>query len=85
MANSSRFALPTVTAPAAFRRATTVESTTGMNGSSIREAAVVRTPFVESRSFTATGTPVSGVASPERSRSSAACACSRARSSVKVM
>ena len=49
------------------------------------KAAVVCTPRVESRSFTATGTPVSGPASPARSRASAASACASARSSVKVM
>jgi hypothetical protein len=49
--------LADVTAPAAFRRATTVQSITGTKFSSMREDAVVRTPFVESRSFTPTGCP----------------------------
>jgi len=85
MANSSRFVLPTITAPASLSFCTTVQSTIGMNPSSIFEAALVWMPFVESRSFTATGIPVSGPALPEASARSAAAASSRARSSVNVM
>src|SRR5688572_3545597 len=47
IANSSRLALPTNTAPASRSRATTVQSTMGTKCSSILEAAVVSTPFVE--------------------------------------
>ena len=85
IANSSRFVLPTITAPASFSRCTTVQSMIGTKPSSIFEAAVVWIPCVESRSFTATGTPVSGPASPAARRASAASASASARSSVNVM
>ena len=85
IANSSMLALPTKTASCSRRRATTVQSMIGTKRSSIREPAVVWTPFVESTSLSASGMPVSGAASPARSRSSAASACASAASSVIVM
>src|SRR5439155_10866712 len=68
MANSSQFVLPTTTAPARSRRATTVASYGGTNDSSIFDPAVVLTPRVHRLSLSATGTPASG-ASRHRSRS----------------
>ena len=41
IANSSQFVFPTITAPAARRRVTTVASYDGRNPRRIREAAVV--------------------------------------------
>ena len=78
------FALPTKTAPCSRSRATTVQSMTGTKPSSMREPAVVWTPRVESTSFSAIGMPVSGAASPARSRASAASACASACSRVSV-
>src|SRR5262249_48212569 len=60
MANSSQLVLPTMTAPAASRCATTVASKGGTNFSRILDDAVVRTPRVQRLSFKATGTPASG-------------------------
>src|SRR3954447_19205367 len=70
MANSSQLVLPTITAPARVRRETTVASYGGTNASRIFDEAVVRTPFVQMLSLSATGTPASGA-----SRN-----CSRSRS-----
>src|SRR5437763_15369982 len=47
IANSSQLVFPMTTAPAASSRATTVALYGGTNVSSIREDAVVRTPFVQ--------------------------------------
>src|SRR5690348_3653844 len=60
IANSSQFALPTMTAPAASSRCTTVASYGGTKCSRMRDDAVVRTPFVQMLSLMATGTPASG-------------------------
>ena len=60
MANSSQFSLPRITAPAASRRATAVQSYGGTKFSRIFEPAVVRTPRVTITSLIATGTPASG-------------------------
>src|SRR5262249_30106932 len=57
IANSSMFVLPSTGSPAALQRAATVESATGMKPERIFDAAVVSTPFVEIRSFSAIGTP----------------------------
>ena len=62
IANSSQFALPMMTAPAASMRCTAVASYGGTNRSRMREEAVVRTPRTHRLSFTAMGTPMSGPA-----------------------
>src|SRR5687768_2898794 len=64
IANSSQFVLPTITAPAASSRVTTVASYGGMNESRIFDEAVVRMPRTHMLSFSAIGTPASG---PRRS------------------
>ena len=84
IANSSMFALPTNTAPCSRSRATTVQSMTGMNPSSIREPAVVWTSRVERTSLSAIGMPVSGEAPPAWIRASAASACASASSRLRV-
>ena len=60
IANSSQLVLPTMTAPAACSRSTTVASYGGTNVSRIRDDAVVRMPRVQMLSLSATGTPASG-------------------------
>src|SRR5437660_12429686 len=60
IANSSQLVLPTMTAPAASSRATTVASYGGTNCWSIFDEAVVRKPRVQMLSLIATGTPASG-------------------------
>src|SRR5437667_11926034 len=60
IANSSQFVFPTITAPAASSRITTVASNGGTNCSRIFDDAVVRTPRVHKLSFNATGTPARG-------------------------
>ena len=84
IANSSMFVLPTKTASCARSRSTAVQSARGVKSSSIREPAVVRTPRVERTSLRAIGMPVSGAASPARSRASAASACASASPAVTV-
>src|SRR5688572_33476518 len=59
MANSSRFVLPTATAPAAATRCTTVASYGGRHPSRMRELHVVAMPRVQRLSFSAIGTPAS--------------------------
>ena len=59
-ANSVRLVLPNKTAPALFKLATAVASSSGMNSDIKREPTVVRTPLVHNWSFTATGTPCIG-------------------------
>src|SRR5207248_461607 len=78
IANSSRFVLPTMTAPCASRRSTTVAEYTGTYPSRMRDPAVVGIFFVPMMSLHAHGIPVRSGASPRRRRSSAARACSRA-------
>ena len=56
IANSSQFVLPTITAPAASSRVTTVASYGGMNESRIFDEAVVRMPRTHMLSFSAIGT-----------------------------
>src|SRR6202040_2542491 len=58
--NSGVVVLPTRIAPAAFSRATAVESAAGTLSASATEPKVVRTPAVLTRSLTANGTPCSG-------------------------
>ena len=83
IANSSRFVFPTMTAPCASRRSTTVAEYAGMYPSRMREPAVVGIFFVPMMSLHAHGMPVSGGASPALSRASAARACARAWSSER--
>ena len=81
MANSSRFVLPTMTAPAARSRSTTVASYGGRQPSRIFDEHVVGTPRVQKLSLSATGTPASGPGSSPRSmRRSMASAWARASS-----
>ncbi len=56
-----------------------------MKLSSMREPQDVRTPSVQNRSLCASGTPVSGPASPAAIRASAASAWASAISGVTVM
>src|SRR3990172_2965354 len=63
IANSSMLSLPRITAPASFSFLTTVASYGGTKFSSMREAQVVLTSFVQKMSFIAMGTPVRGVRS----------------------
>ena len=72
IANSSQLVLPTMTAPAASSRATTVASYGGTKCSRIFDAAVVRTPRVHRLSLSATGTPASGSDALSDARSMAA-------------
>ena len=69
IANSSMFDLPTMTAPAAFKRSITAASYGGTKFSSMREPHVVRTPRVIRTSLMQAGIPVRGAASPRARRS----------------
>src|SRR4051794_41481198 len=60
IANSSRFVLPTITAPASRSRVTTVASYGGFHPSRMRDEHVVGMPRVHMLSLRATGTPASG-------------------------
>src|SRR5262245_42114492 len=80
IANSSQFVLPTITAPAASRRRTTVASYGGTNESRIRDDAVVRMPRTQRLSLSATGTPASG---PRAAPLSRARSTSAARASAR--
>ena len=81
MANSSRLVLPTMTAPAARSRSTTVASYGGRQPSRIFDEHVVGMPRVHMLSLSATGTPASGPGSrPAATASSTARAAARASS-----
>ena len=81
MANSSRLVLPTITAPAARSRVTTVASYGGFHPSRMRDEHVVGMPRVQRLSFKATGTPASGPgSSPATTLASTAAAASCASS-----
>ena len=82
IANSSMLSLPTITAPSALSRATTVASYGGTNPARILEPQVVGTPAVHSTSLSATGIPVSGRQLPDAIARSAASACRSASSAV---
>ncbi len=85
-ANSCRLHLPTMTAPAALRRAVTVASDEATRPARTREAAVVGTPATSIRSLSDTGRPSSRESdSPRASRASAARAARAANSRVTVM
>src|ERR1700747_851360 len=60
MANSSMFSLPSATAPAAARRAVTVDSEGGTDPRRIFEAQVVSMPRVQKMSLIPSGPPASG-------------------------
>ena len=64
MANSSRFTLPTITAPAALSFFITVALYGGIKFSRIFDPQVVRIPFVQTISLMDKGMPVSGVTVP---------------------
>src|SRR5688572_2763065 len=83
MANSSRLVLPTMTAPAASRRSTTVALYGGTKPCRILDEAVVGTPAVHMLSLRAIGTPCSGPAG--RPAASSRLARSRARSAITVL
>src|SRR6266511_2666452 len=78
-AHSCMFVLPTVTAPAGRSRATTGASASGTRSARIRDPAVVRTPAVSKRSFSAIGAPASAA------DGDVARALASARSAVMVM
>ncbi len=83
IANSSRLVLPTLTAPAARRRPTTVASYGGHHPSRIFDEHVVGMPLVHRLSFNAIGTPASGPGSrPAATAASTAAASARAWSAV---
>ena len=86
MANSSRLALPTMTASAAASFSVTVASYGGTKFASIFEAHVVLIPFVHILSFNAPGIPASGeTVSPRAIFSSTAFALAIAVSCVRVI
>lgn len=68
IANSSKFVLPTITAPAAFKRSTTVASYMGTKFCNILEAHVVGTPLVQKLSLTAIGIPSRGLCAPDKEK-----------------
>ena len=78
------FALPSITVPAAFSRATTVASYGDTKFESIFEPQVVSTPSVQKMSLWAIGMPASAGAPPACSRSSATAAAASAASRVTV-
>ncbi len=76
--NSSQLVFPTTTHPAAFSRATHVASSAATKPARILEPAVDGSPATFTLSFTASGTPASGIASPEPTRRSTSSAAARA-------
>jgi len=83
IANSSRFVLPTMMAPASRKRDTTVASYGGFQPSRIFDEHVVSMPWVHKLSFMAMGTPASGpIGRPAAMSASIASACARAASAV---
>ena len=77
--------LPTMTAPAARRRSTMMQSASGTSPAWAARPKVVRIPAVSCRSLTATGTPGSARSrSPAFSAASARAASSSARSAQTV-
>src|SRR5690606_10469406 len=82
MANSSMLSLPSITAPSRQRLAVTVDSYSGLKPSRMWPAAWVCPPLVAKRSFTPSGIPSSGPASPRAILSALALAMSRACSGV---
>src|SRR5688572_11934731 len=85
MANSSMFVLPSVTAPASFRRPTTCASYGATKFESILEPQEETQPLVQKMSLCAMGTPVSGPARPAARALSASRACARVSSSSSEM
>ena len=83
-ANSGVVVLVRITAPASRSRATTVASAAGTWSANSADPAAVRRPRVLMMSFTPTGTPSSGPASPIRHRWAERLACARASSSLRV-
>ena len=84
--NSGVVVLPTSTAPASRSRRTGTASSAGTWSAKISDPIVVRTPLVNTRSFTENGTPWSGPSgSPRITAASARRAVSRASSAVTVM
>ena len=77
MANSVMLVLPSSTAPACFRLAMMVASSSGTKSARMRVPPVVRTPFVQNWSLTATGMPCIG---PRYSPRAMAASASRAAS-----
>ena len=86
IANSSIFVLPIIIAPASSNFLITVASYIGVKFSSILEAHVVLTPFVQILSFIAIGTPPSTpISSPLSNLCCSFSALSYAISLVKVI
>ena len=84
--NSGVVVLPMRMAPASRSRRTGTASSVGTWSAKISDPIVVRTPFVNTRSFTENGTPWSGPSrSPRITAASARRAVSRASSAVTVM
>ncbi len=83
---SSRFSLPSITTPAAFRRRVTSASSAGTRSLKTPAAAVVRTPAVSILSLSAMGTPCKELTArlALRCRSHSR-ACAMAESSSSVM
>ena len=85
-ANSCRFSLPTITAPACFNWRTSSASSAGTRSRNWLLAAVVRTPAVSRRSFSPIGMPCRGPRQRPAMTSASACrACSSADSAVTVI
>ena len=83
--NSGVFVLPTVTAPAARARCTTIASRSGMLSRKNGDPRVVRMPAVSKRSLCAIGSPCRGPSgAPRACASSARAASARARSATRV-
>src|SRR5712691_9569586 len=83
IANSSMLVLPSITAPAKFKRSITAALYGGLKFSNIREPQVVGIPLVQMTSLIARGIPVSDeMVSPLSKCRSASAACFNASSSV---
>ncbi|MNT08205.1 hypothetical protein D3C72_1429400 [compost metagenome] len=78
-ANSTMWVLPNITMPASSRRATAVDVTPLRRSRQASDPAVVTWPWISHRSFTATGTPSSGLSRPYPARRRASAASARRR------
>src|SRR6201996_684536 len=84
IANWSMLSLPSIPAPASNNLPETVDSYCGTNPLRMPEAAVVSTPLVQNRSLMPSGTPESGLRSPDARAASAASAGGGPRGGVST-
>src|ERR1700744_4531844 len=84
IANWSMLSLPSTPAPASNNLPETVDSYCGTKPLRMPEAAVVSTPLVQNRSLIPSGTPDSGLRSPDARAASAASAAESAWSGVST-